>query len=262
MSLHRFFIEGTLPGTATADWPVPLGERDVRHLVVVLRMTAGDRVVLCDTSRRQAVATLRAVSAGGVVADVEAPTDAAAMPRIGLAQGLARRERMETVIEKATELGAAEVIPVRFARSVAKVEGDRTGARTDRWRRIAHEAAKQSQRAEAPVVREPVGLPGLLEAAAAYDLVLVPWEETVGDEVTPGIAEAVAAAGAGPSTSVLVVIGPEGGLEAAEVDLLVREAGGVVCAMGETVLRTETAAIVAVALVSHALGGLGGRARA
>jgi 16S rRNA (uracil1498-N3)-methyltransferase len=256
MSLHRFFIEGTLPGTATADWPVPLGERDVRHLAVVLRMTAGDRVVLCDTSRRQAVATLRAVSAGGVVADVEAPTDAAAMPRIGLAQGLARRERMETVIEKATELGAAEVIPVRFARSVAKVEGDRTGARTDRWRRIAHEAAKQSQRAEAPVVREPVGLPGLLEAAAAYDLVLVPWEETVGDSAAPGIVEATA------STSVLVVIGPEGGLEAAEVDLLVREAGGVVCAMGETVLRTETAAIVAVALVSHALGGLGGRARA
>jgi 16S rRNA (uracil1498-N3)-methyltransferase len=265
MSLHRFFIEGPLPDAPASDWPLPLGRSDAHHLAVVLRMKPGDRVVLADTSRRQAEAVLRSVGPDGVTADVEAPVAAAAGPRVGLAQGLAKRERMETVVEKATELGAVEIVPVRFARSVVKLDAERAGGRTDRWRRIALAAAKQSQRTEGPVVREPVGVAGLIEIASAYDVVLVPWEETVGGAGgtgAPGIPEALAAAGAGPETSVLVVIGPEGGLEAHEVDRLVRDAGAVVCGMGETVLRTETAAIVALALAIHALGGLGGRARA
>jgi 16S rRNA (uracil1498-N3)-methyltransferase len=266
MSLHRFFIEGPLPDAPASDWPVPLGRRDAHHLAVVLRMKAGDRVVLADTSRRQAEAVLRSVGPDGVTADVEAPVAATVGPRVGLAQGLARRERMETAVEKATELGAAEIVPVRFARSVVKLDREKGADRTDRWRRIVLAAAKQSQRAEAPVVLEPVGVAGLIEIASAYDVVLVPWEETVGGGAgragAPGIPEALAAAGAGPETSVLVVIGPEGGLETHEVERLVRDAGGVVCGMGETVLRTETAAIVALALAIHTLGGLGRRARA
>jgi 16S rRNA (uracil1498-N3)-methyltransferase len=262
MSLHRFFIDSPLPEGGALGWPVPLGPRDLRHLAVVLRMKDGDRVVLADGSRRQAEAVLRTVTPEGVSADVAVPVAAVATPRVGLAQGLARRERMETVIEKATELGAAEIVPVRFSRSVVKLDRERAGERTERWRRIALEAAKQSQRAEAPVVREPIDVPGLLELAAAYDVVLVPWEETVGGIGAPGIGDALAARGAGPGTSVLVVIGPAGGLEPAEVERLTREARGVVCSMGETVLRTETAAIVALALVTYALGGLGGRAGA
>jgi 16S rRNA (uracil1498-N3)-methyltransferase len=265
MSLHRFFIEGPLPDAPASDWPLPLGRSDAHHLAVVLRMKPGDRVVLADTSRRQAEAVLRSVGPDGVTADVETPVAAAAGPHVGLAQGLAKRERMETVVEKATELGAAEIVPVRFARSVVKLDSEKGADRTDRWRRIALAAAKQSQRTEAPAVLEPVGVAGLIEIASAYDVVLVPWEETVGGAGgtgAPGIPEALAAAGAGPETSVLVVIGPEGGLEAHEVDRLVRDAGAVVCGMGETVLRTETAAIVALALAIHALGGLGGRARA
>jgi 16S rRNA (uracil1498-N3)-methyltransferase len=90
--------------------------------------------------------------------------------------------------------------------------------------------------------------------------VLVAWEETVGAAV-PGIGEALDACGATARTSVLVVIGPEGGLERAEVAALQAEASAVLVGLGETVLRTETAGVIALALATNELGGLGGRSR-
>lgn len=260
MSLHRFFITAPLPDSATAGWPVPLTSKDLRHLGLVLRMAPGARVVLSDPHGREAQAVLADVTPDAVTADVAAPAARAAGPRVALAQGLTRRERMELVLQKATELGVAEVVPVAFARSVVKLDDGKASARTERWRRIVEEAAKQSQRADVPLVREPVGLDALLEAAAAFDIVLVPWEETVGTPA-PGIGDALAAADATARTSVLVVIGPEGGIDASEVEALQR-AGATVVGMGDTVLRTETAGIVAAALAIYELGGLGGRSRA
>lgn len=262
MSMHRFFTTAALPTAATESWVLALSPRDFRHLLLVLRLEPGDRVMLADPSGLVTEAVIRDVSAARVTADVGTPTAPAARPRVALAQGLARRERMELVVQKATELGVAEIVPVAFARSVVKLAEDRAGKRTERWRLIAEEAAKQSQRGEIPFVHEPVDLAGLLEVTAVYDVVLVPWEETVGSaKPIPGIGEALAAAEATPQSSVLIVIGPEGGLEPGEVSALVQAAGAIPVGLGDTILRTETAAIVAVALASYELGGLGGRAR-
>lgn len=260
MSLHRFFVTGALPDGEARAWPVPLAPKDVRHLGLVLRLAAGERVVLAGQDGREAEAVLVEVTAEAVVADVAAPARPPERPRVALAQGLARRERMESVVQKATELGVSEILPVAFARSVVKLDEARAGRRTERWRRIAEEAAKQSQRAEVPFVREPVGMTGLVESAKDFDVVLVAWEETVGTAV-PGIGEALDAAGATAGTSVLVVIGPEGGLESAEIAALERGAGAVPVGLGDTVLRTETAGVIAVALATYELGGLGGRSR-
>jgi 16S rRNA (uracil1498-N3)-methyltransferase len=260
MSLHRFFLTGDLPESATAGWAVPLSPKDLRHLGLVLRLTPGERVMFADPRGREAEGLLVDVSAEALVADMAAPTRPVARPRVALAQGLARRERMEFVVQKVTELGASELLPVAFARSVVKLDEEKAGKRTERWRRIAEEAAKQSQRAEVPLVREPVALHGLIEAAKGFDVVLVAWEESVGTPV-PGIGEALDAAGATGHTSVLLVIGPEGGLESAEVEALERDAAAVRVGLGDTVLRTETAGVIAVAIASYELGGLGGRPR-
>jgi 16S rRNA (uracil1498-N3)-methyltransferase len=260
MSLHRFFIEGPLPDQGAAGWPVPLSPKDLRHLGLVLRMSAGERVVFVDAVGREAEGVLVEVSADGVTADVPVPSQSTSGPRVALAQGLARRERMELVMQKATELGVTEILPVAFARSVVKLIEEKAGKRTERWRRIAEEAAKQSQRATVPLVREPVDLAGLVAAAKDFDVVLVPWEETVG-RPTPGIGEALDAANATAHTSVLLVIGPEGGLEPSEVAALERAVAGITVGLGETVLRTETAGVVAAALAIYELGGLGGRPR-
>lgn len=259
MSLHRFFLTVPLPAKATDAWPVPLAERDVHHLARVLRLVAGHVIAVVGADGREAEAVLREVTEHDVVADIGAPRSRPAHPRVALAQGLARRERMELAIQKTTELGVSEIAPVAFARSVVKLADERAGKRAERWRRIAEEAAKQSQRTDVPLVREPIDLEGLLRLAATYDIVLVPWEEDAGN--APGIGEALSAAGATAASSVLVVVGPEGGLEPSEVERLETCSGGIRVSLGETILRTETAAVVALALALYELGGLGGSAR-
>ncbi len=262
LTLHRFFVTTSLPGSGTPSWPLPLPEGGPHHLTTVLRMSPGDRVMVSDPTGREAEALLRTVSREEITADIGTVATRAPMPRVALAQGLARRERMELVIQKATELGASEIMPVAFARSIVRLAQERSEKRTDRWRRIAEEAAKQAQRCDVPAVHETADIGGLVEFAAGFDVVLVPWEQAVGAaEKLPGIGEALETARAGALTTVLVVVGPEGGLEPGEVSALRQAVGAIPVSLGDTILRTETAAVVALSLAVYELGGLGGRPR-
>jgi 16S rRNA (uracil1498-N3)-methyltransferase len=258
VSLHRFFLAGELPESAAEAVELALTSADRHHLVRVVRLGPGDRIMVVGTDRREAEATLVEATLARVVADIDDPVVRPAHPRVALAPALARRERMEFAIQKCTEVGVTEILPVATCRSVVQLDEERSGRRGDRWRRIAEAAAKQSQRAEVPVVRDPLSFDELAAEAARFDVVLVPWEEATTGGL--GIGEALDAAGATPDTSVLIVIGPEGGLAADEVSAL-EAAGGVACTLGDTVLRTETAALVAVSLAIYELGGLGGRDR-
>lgn len=257
MSLHRFFIEGDLP-PGGGETVLALAEGDLHHLGRVLRLGAGDRIVVVGADGREAAATLIEVAPDRVTADVGETIRRPRSPHVVLAPGLARRERMEFTIQKATELGVTEIWPFVSARCVVRLDDDRAGRRAERWRRIAQEAAKQSQRAVVPVVRDPFTLDELLAEAGGFDVVLVPWEEAT--ETAVGIGEALDDEQATSDARVLVVVGPEGGFEVAEADAL-QSAGGRIVSLGRTVLRTETAAVVAVALTAYELGALGGRAR-
>lgn len=258
MSLHRFFISDTLTDTAAPGVELALSEADLHHLSRVVRLVAGDRVIVADPTGTEAEATLIEVSVGRVLADLEPRVYRPKRPRVVLAPAVARRERMELTVQKTTELGVSEIWPVMTSRCVVRLDHERSGKRAERWRRIAEEAAKQSQRADVPIVRETMTLSQLAAEAGRFDVVLVPWEEASSGGL--GIGAALDAAGAEPDTTVLVVVGPEGGLSESEVGLL-EAAGGVIVTLGDTVLRTETAAVVAVALASYELGALGGRGR-
>jgi len=258
MTLHRFFLEGALPTDGSCGVELELSESDRHHLTRVLRLGTGDRIAVVDTEGRAAEATLVASSSESVTADVGPVIERPRRPCVVLAAGIARRERMEFTIQKATELGVSEIWPLASARCVVRLDEDRAGRRGDRWRRIAEEAAKQSQRSEVPVVREAMSVDVLLAEAGRFDVILVPWEEAASTAV--GIGEALDAEDATADASVLVVVGPEGGFEAAEVDAL-QDSGARIVSLGSTVLRTETAAMVAVALTAYELGALGGRGR-
>jgi 16S rRNA (uracil1498-N3)-methyltransferase len=257
VTLHRFFLTGELPASGDGV-ELSLSENDRHHLGRVLRLETGDRIVVVGSDAREAEATLTQVGPERACADLDAPIERPARPRVSLAAGVARRERMEFAIQKVTELGVVEILPVQTARSVVRLDEDRAGRRGQRWRRIAEEAAKQSQRGDVPLVRDPVGLDEMIAQFGRFELVLVPWEGATPTGL--GIGAALDAADAQPDTNVLVVVGPEGGLEEAEVAAL-QAAGGVVVTLGDTVLRTETASVVAVALAIYGLGGLGGRER-
>jgi 16S rRNA (uracil1498-N3)-methyltransferase len=258
VSLHRFFVAQALPGVATSGVVLSLSDADLHHLHTVLRLVPGDRVVVADPAGREAEATLVDVSAARVTADIDEPVRRPPRPHVVLVPAISRRERMELAVQKATELGVSEIWPLLTERCVVRLDQERSARRGERLRLIAQEAAKQSQRADVPHVREPVTIGGFVADAGRFDVVLVPWEEASSGGL--GIGAALDAAGAAADASVAIVIGPEGGLTEAEVAAL-EAGGGVVVTLGATVLRTETAGIVAVALTEYELGALGGRVR-
>jgi 16S rRNA (uracil1498-N3)-methyltransferase len=251
MSAHRFFLTGPLPESGA----LPLSDEDVHHLSTVLRLGPDDEIVVVGTDSR--VGLVRITSVGDEVeAEFLAEMPAPVPPRVTLVQGICKGEKMDLVVRQATELGVERVIPMQSSRGVVRLDDAKRAARRERWQRIAAEAAKQSQQVRVPIVDPVVDLVDLERALKGLTRILVCWEEASGRS----IGEALRDCGATVSERVAVIVGPEGGFSAEEVDALVAY-GGMPVSLGDTILRTETAGTVASAIALYELGGLGGAPR-
>lgn len=231
-----------------------LGGADYRYLARVLRLREGDAVTLFDGAGREARSRVARVdaAAAAIELDVGEARPAARDPhraRVTLLIALLKGEKMDVAIQKATELGVARIVPVAAARSVVRLDGARGATRVVRWRRIAREAARQCERADAPEVAEPVAFADALGAGAADALRLVFHE---GARAAP----LRGALPAEPPPEIVLAVGPEGGFETREI-ALAREAGFVAVGLGPRVLRAETAVIAGLAVLGYAVGDLG-----
>ena len=231
---HRFFV-----AVAPADEAVIEGDQ-ARQIATVLRLAAGERVILVADGLEHDVAlervTARRVS-GRVIARRLITTEPPF--RLTLALPLLKGDRSEEVIEAASQLGVSRFVPFVSARSVVK---ELSAAKLERWQRIAREAAETARRAIAPVVEPAVRWEALVDR---FDgTVLVCWEEAR----EPHLATVVV------SGACSLVIGPEGGLGADEVEMLTAR-GARAVSLGPRNLRAETAAMAAVALLVGAAEG-------
>ena len=173
--------------------------------------------------------------------DVESPL------QINLVQGISRGERMDLVVQKATEIGVHRITPVLTERSVVRLDGDKSEKRREHWAKVAQSACEQCGRNFVPIIDEPQPLVNWLENSGANDgqrAVLRPRAE----QTLPRLGYA--------GNQWQLLIGPEGGLAKAELDRAL-EAGFVACSLGPRVLRTETAAIAALAVLQDRYGDLG-----
>ena len=175
-----------------------------------------------------------------------------------LVQGISTADRMDQTVRQTTELGVAQIIPLQSARvTVRLVDAVARSQKQERWQRIARSAAEQATCAFVPSVKRPCNLTEALAAVADHDVLVVAWEEC--DE--GGIRELMEQYDTeGRRLRVALFVGPEGGFEPFEIEQM-RTAGAKPISLGATVLRTETAAVVASALVIHELGGLGRRSQ-
>jgi 16S rRNA (uracil1498-N3)-methyltransferase len=241
----RFFVEGLhAPGDRVA-----FARDDAHKLANVLRKRSGDRVVVVDSGGVTYEAELdvgeRGVSAVLGAGKSDGATESAL--RITLAQAVPKGQKMDFVVEKATELGVHAIVPVRTARVIGSETSD---AKVERWRRIAKSAAQQSGRTHIPQLGAIVSWPALIATFGSYDRVVLPWELADPSPLRDTLGDVLADA-----RSILIVVGPEGGLSNDEVGAA--QAGGArVLSLGRRILRTETAALVLLAAIAYASGEL------
>ena len=225
---------------------VELTRAERHYLLDVLRLRAGDELEVFDGEGGRHPARVEGDSALRLG---PRRVDAARGAPVALAQALAKGEKMELVVEKATELGASEILPFASERSVVRLEGKRAEERVERWRRIAASAARQCGRADLPAVH-PVGtLESVLDAAAQRgQRCLLLWEKARELRLSQALARID-----GP---VVLVVGPEGGFSDAEAEVA-RARGAELVTLGPRVLRTETVALAALAVAQFLRGDFG-----
>jgi 16S rRNA (uracil1498-N3)-methyltransferase len=231
-----------------------LEEDESRHLVTVLRRGAGDEIGLFDGEGRVYRGRIESVDGGLVRGRVlEEAAGAAPAFRLRLFQGLPKGDKFDWILQKAAELGAAEVVPLLTERCVAKVPPEKIPGRLARWEKILRAAAKQGGRPDVPAVRAPATLAEALALRGPDDLTLIPWE----GEKSLALKQALRAGLKRKPPAVNVFIGPEGGFTPAEADRA-RAAGAAAVTLGPWILRTETAGLfAAAALLYESLEDLG-----
>ena len=250
MSAHRFFLTGAL--VRDGERMLPLSEADAHHAVDVLRVRVGEVIDVVEPDSRVWRVRVAQTGPAGVWATVLEELSVAAQPHVTLFQGVAKGEKMDAIVRQAVEIGAEQIVPVLTSRSVVQLDARKRAQRTERWRRVAEAAAKQAKRTAIPHVADAVKLRDVIALLADFDGAVVLWEECAG----PSVEAAVTRCAAEPGARIALVVGPEGGLSAEEVDAL-GAVGAIPATLGPTILRTETAAVVALALALSALGGLG-----
>ncbi len=238
--MYQFFVEEEQIGREF----VTITGSDVNHIKHVLRMKPGEKIRISSREGRDLFCVVSEVADTFVQADIlneEAPSTELS-EKIYLFQGIPKGDRMETVIEKAVELGVYEIIPVAMKYCVVKLDAKKEAARVSGWQKLAEAAAKQSKRSVIPNIHPVMNYRGAVEYAASCDVCLVPYENETGMK---SLKEAAASIKQGDSVSVL--IGPEGGFAEEEI-ALVRN-GMQVVSLGRRILRTDTAGIAVMAML-------------
>ena len=243
MRLTRVYVEAAL----ASGRECLVGGSAANHMVRVLRLGVGAAVTLFDGAGGEYAARIESLQKDAVLIDVgaHAATERESPLAVTLAQGISRGERMDWVIQKATELGVRRIVPLIMHRSVVRLDARQAQKKSQHWRAIAVAACEQCGRNRLP------------ELAAALDL-----QEYLGAEPPADVmrlllspAGTLRIGAIKPIEKIILLIGPEGGLAPEEGAAAIAQ-GFVPVQLGPRILRTETAAIAALAALQHAFGDL------
>lgn len=256
--MQRYFVEQT----AFSDGVVMITGDDAHHLIRVLRAEPGDQCIVSDGQTREALVTVSELLKDRVVGHVEEwlPLEAEPAVEVWVAQGLPKGDKMELVIQKGTEIGAARFIPFVSERTVVQLDAKKEAKRVERWSKIAKEAAEQSHRNRVPSVEAPYTWKQLLALVPEMDAAWICYEKEGKQAFRQVIREALTEAvqhTAERKPRFMLLIGPEGGFTEAEV-AAAEAAGCRSVGLGKRILRTETAAMVGLTCILYEAGEMGG----
>ena len=229
---------------------IELGRDETHHLTRVLRLAVGDDAFVFDGCGREYRCRILALDRHCAQLEIIEPLADAVESPVGLtlAQAIVKGEKFDFIVQKATELGVRRIVPLITRYADVKLNDEKSTKRLARWQRIALEALKQSGRRQLVDLAPPMPVAALLESRAPNAALLI-FSERGGDSITAALANVV------DSQNVIACVGPEGGWSDGELEQFAAH-GAQAVTLGPRILRTETAALVALALIQHARGDL------
>ncbi len=233
--MHQFFLNEPLAPEALSQ-PLVLTKKDYQHLFV-LRLRVGEAFVMADGCGTEHICEVRDVNKNAITARVTEtrPSERELPTKLVLLQGLPKRDKLELIIQKATELGASQIMPVMMKRTNVKLDEKKADRKADRLHEIAKSAASQSKRGIIPRVDAVTPFKEALEQVADADIKLLCYEDEESRGTLSALLPQLASA-----KKIALLVGPEGGIDESEWQLA-KEAGFKSVSLGSRILRTETA---------------------
>lgn len=242
------FMQQYFVTTLISNQEVIFDQEQAHHLVNVMRYTTGKQVYVVDPSQKKYLVSLTVEDkqvSGTVLSQI---VESSELPcRIIIAQSIIKGDRFDYFLQKASEFGVSEIVPLITKRTVVRVADEKKDKKQQRWQKIAIEAAEQARRSSYPKVHDTMTLEMLLKQFADVTYKLVAYEEANEQRVLRRVIESLK-----PQDSLLLIVGCEGGLEQSEVAAL-QVQGYQACALGPRILRAESAGIYALAAISYEL---------
>lgn len=219
---------------------------DVNYILNVMRLKIGDEVIVLDSKSKEYESKIVSIDKDMILVDLIAEKHPKSEPKVKatIAQGIPKNPKMDLIVQKATELGALRIIPIKTERSIVKIPREKEESRVNRWQKIAKEAAEQSGRLIIPFVDQIVDIKDLFIQKNDFDLCIMLWEMEKERTIKSVLKEHQ------DIKHLLVLIGPEGGFSHDEAALAKKE-GFLSTTLGNRIVRTETAAISVLSMVHY-----------
>lgn len=244
--MSKFFVnENQINGNV-----ITIDDDDVNHLKNVLRVNIGERIILCSIqTSKNYICEIVSINKKNIECKIidEVISKSESNIQIDIYQGLPKADKMELIIQKGTELGVCSFIPVKFKRSIVKLDEKDEIKKQTRWQKIAEVAAKQSGRDIVPKVEHLKNVNDICSDLKKYDVVLVAYENEDENSLKKSLKKLEK-----KNLKIAVVIGPEGGIDESEIDVL-KNVNAEIVSLGKRILRTETVALAMTAIINYEL---------
>ena len=246
--MPRFFVKNEQIKGTTIEI---LGE-DVKHIKDVLRKQIGDNIEICDQDTEKSyICEIEKIGNESILTNIiEELQSYDDNIKVDIYQGLPKADKMELIIQKSVELGVNAIIPVAMKRCVVKIDSKDESKKITRWQKIAESAAKQSGRNTIPAIKNIVNVEKIIQLIKEYDCVIVAYENEKNNTIKRELLEIKE--NIHDKVKIAVVIGPEGGLEEKDVEML-KQNGTKIVTLGNRILRTETVALNVLSVIMYEL---------
>lgn len=248
--MPKFFVQEN----QVTDNKITIIGSDVKHIQTVLRKNIGDTLEICNKDdSANYLCKISKINKNDIVCDIKEKIDNKSESNvyINIFQGLPKSDKMEYIIQKCVELGVSEITPINMKRCIVKIDGKDEDKKVSRWQKISEVAAKQCGRNIIPKINRIANIKNICNLCKDYDIVLVAYEEEKNNKLKTVLKQLQEKCQNKEQIKIAVIIGPEGGIDSQEIEILSKENNTQIITLGDRILRTETVALAMSSIIMY-----------